>query len=186
MKHNILFLCFFLFVFTLCAINPSYAADYTEGDDLWFSPDSGCGYNGVNNNKMDRIDIWSVSWNSNAISEFDGWDALELEFRSGTSGVQWRDLIDYGYESTYSELPGAYFENDSDDASFGCHDPHYLVANQNYEGYMDLYPQSSQPSSFQLIVECEWAKDYGYLYDPYPEDWEYLLINLNKGSGRYW
>ncbi|MEA1960825.1 MAG: hypothetical protein U9N81_06020 [Bacillota bacterium] len=128
---------------------------------------------------MNRISFWNLVWQSYTFTWDDAW---EWEYR-------WTDisqLVEQPRIYGYSQLPGAYFEDtDPNDITFGSHDPHQIVAGNEYDGYMTFTPDSSQPSLFAMEVESEYCHDYGLLDDPYPVSSESLGW-INKGDIQYW
>lgn len=166
--------------------------DWNDGCNRWWSPYFGI----IKNHKyiydpsagLGTVEFHTTKWNASSISNYTNDDAWELEWRAADgSGVQWGDLVNRTPYSTYCNLPGAYFEyNDYDDATFGCRNPHNLVAEQSYSGYMDFVPLPNSPTSFNLTVESEWGKDYGYLPDPLPQYYDIIKRYMSLGSTYQW
>lgn len=164
--------------------------DWNDGNNRWWTP-----YDGIVKNQldiygtaMDLVEFYSTKWSASSISQFTWQDAWELEWRGADGGsVQWGDLVNLTPISTYSNLPGAYFENnDYDDATFGCWNPESLVADRSYQGYMRFSPKSTQPSSFNLTVESEWGKDYGLQVDPIPQYFDIVKRYMSRDSLYNW
>lgn len=146
----------------------------------WFSPCNGSTSLITNaDGDMNRISFWNLEWQSHTFTWDDAW---EWEYR-------WTDISDLVQQPRtggYSQLPGYYFEDtDPNDITFGSHNPHQIVAGNEYDGYMTFRPASSQLGTFAMQVESEYCHDYGLLTDPVPIDSESLEY-INKGDIEYW